>query len=193
MAAGADPYTRELHALAEACGAGAVRFSGYVPSPQLGRVLAAADVGVLPSVEQEGMPLSILEFAACGMPMVASSVGGVGEVIRHGREGFLIAPECVETDLLEPLAAVMKDDALRQTLGAAARRRVEDGFGWDRVADDFERMIDDFAECWSREADVRNHGSLYARAGGGGTPGPGAGDDRADAPTRAGCGRALDR
>jgi spore coat protein SA len=193
MAAGADPYTRELHGLADACGAGAVRFSGYVPAPQLGRVLAAADVGVLPSVEQEGMPLSILEFAACGMPVVASSVGGVGEVIRDGREGFLIPPDRVDTDLLAPLSALMKDANLRHTLGAAARRRVEEGFGWERVAADFERMIEDFAESWSRQADVRHSGSVYPRARGGPAPWGGGRDDRADAPPRTGRGRVLDR
>lgn len=151
----ADPHTRELLASAQSCGQDAVRFAGYVPSPRLGRVLAAADVGVLPSVEPEGMPLSILEFAACGMPVVASDVGGVREVIRHGAEGFLLLPAEIPTRLAEPLAQLAGDPELRQRLGSAARARAEARFKWDRVAADFEEMLRDFQATWAgREGGV---------------------------------------
>lgn len=165
MANGADPYTHNLAGLAEACGRDAVRFSGYVPAKRLGRVLSAADVGVLPSVEPEGMPLSILEFAACGMPVVASKVGGVAEVIRDGAEGFLIDSRRVATNLANPLVRLMQDSDLRDRMGQAARRRAEAKFAWSRVATDFEQMLSDFAEAWTGRLHVRDHGRLYASPG----------------------------
>lgn len=152
MGSDPDPYTRSLIELAEECGPGAVRFSGYIPAPSLGRTLTAGDVGVLPSVEQEGMPLSILEFAACGMPVVASRVGGVSEVIRHGQEGILMDAGRVSDDLAPALTQLLGDADLRSRLGQAARRRVEEDFGWDRVAHDFERVIADFTAHWEAAA-----------------------------------------
>lgn len=152
MGSDPDPYTQSLVRMAEASGGEAIRFSGYVPAPRLGRTLAACDVGVLPSVEQEGMPLSILEFAACGMPVVASRVGGVPEVIRDGSEGILLNPDRLGADLAPALVRVMGNPDLRSRLGQAARARVEAEFGWDRVARDFERAIADFTTHWEEAA-----------------------------------------
>lgn len=152
MGSDPDPFTRTLQDLASECGPGAVRFSGYIPAPQLGRVLSAGDVGVLPSVEQEGLPLSILEFAACGMPVIASRVGGVSEVIRDGREGILIEAARVPDDLAPALTRLLGDTGLRSGLGRAARSRMEAGFGWERVARDFEGALADFTAQWETAA-----------------------------------------
>lgn len=165
MAHDADPYTRELAALAEACGPDAVHFSGYVPALQLPRVLSAADVGVLPSVEPEGMPLSILEFAACGMPVVASNVGGVAEVIRDGADGFLIDPRRVGAELESPLIRLMQDPELRERFGRSARARAEAQFSWSRVSAEFEQVLSEFAEEWVGKRHVRDHRRLYASSG----------------------------
>lgn len=182
----ADPHTRDLIESARACGQDAVRFAGYVPSPRLGQVLAAADVGVLPSVEPEGMPLSILEFASCGLPVAAADVGGVGEVIRDGVEGFLLSPERLRSELGSALLSLARDETLRERMGRAARRRVELEFGWDRVAADFERMLLDFQTVWMGEPDVRDHGRLHLPAGSPRAPGGGRFHDGADAPARPG-------
>ncbi len=147
MATEPDPYVRRLHELAERCGEGAVRFSGYVPSPQLGRVLSAGDLGVFPAVQEEGMPLTVLEYAASGMPQVASSVGGVPEVLRHETEALLVSPERMGEDLERALVRLLTDRALCEQLGRAARARAEGCFGWERVARDFERMLDEVTEA----------------------------------------------
>jgi glycosyltransferase involved in cell wall biosynthesis len=93
--------------------------------------LRNADVFVLAS-RSEGMPMSILEAMATALPVVASDVGGVHEVVDDGVTGFLVPPGDPST-LAERLGRLVGDGALRAAAGAAARRRVEERFalpGW---------------------------------------------------------------
>jgi glycosyltransferase involved in cell wall biosynthesis len=82
--------------------------------------LAGADVVVLPTLHREGMPTALLEAMAAGVPVVASRVGGVAEIVEHGRTGILVTPG----DALALASAVdrlLDDDALADRLAAAAR------------------------------------------------------------------------
>jgi glycosyltransferase involved in cell wall biosynthesis len=89
-------------------------------------LLAAADVFVLSS-ESEGMPMSVLEAMAAGLPVVASAVGGVPEVVRDGETGALVPPRD-PVALAEAIRLLVADPALRQRFGDAGRRRVEREF-----------------------------------------------------------------
>jgi glycosyltransferase involved in cell wall biosynthesis len=92
----------------------------------VGELLADADVFVLSS-RSEGMPLSILEAMAAGLPVVASSVGGIPELVRDGETGRLVPPGN-EGSLATALEETLDDPELRARLGAAGRRRVVDHF-----------------------------------------------------------------
>jgi glycosyltransferase involved in cell wall biosynthesis len=94
-------------------------------------ILRDSDVFVRPSLT-EGMPLAVLEAMACGLPVVATAVGGTGEVIRHLHNGLLVAPGDVP-GLAKTLIDVATDASLRRRLGENARLSVEKDYSWERV------------------------------------------------------------
>ena len=111
--------------------AGRVDVRGWVADPAAR--LAAADVYVLTSAA-ENCPLSLLEAMASGLPVVATAVGGVPEVVRDGIDGFLCraGDRAAVTAALGRLAA---DPGLRRDLGASGRQRILDGFTLDHCLD----------------------------------------------------------
>jgi glycosyltransferase involved in cell wall biosynthesis len=78
------------------------------------------------------MPNAVLEAMALGKPVVATSVGGVPELIEHGVSGWLTPPR-EPAALARGLAVVLADAALQQSLAAAARLRVERQFSTERM------------------------------------------------------------
>ena len=87
---------------------------------------ADAHIAVLPSY-REGLPKSLLEAAACGLPMVSTDVPGCREVCRDGETGLLVPARSVEP-LADALARLAEDPSLRRTYGIAARRLAEEVF-----------------------------------------------------------------
>lgn len=125
------PYLGDL-----ACTLGvadAVRFTGYREKPQ--EYLRAMDVFALTS-RSEGMPLSVLESFASGVPVVASAVGGLPEMIDPGRTGLLFPPGNV-TALAAALTGLLVDKAARERLAREARRVVVERHGLERMAADY--------------------------------------------------------
>jgi glycosyltransferase involved in cell wall biosynthesis len=89
----------------------------------VGSILAEAQIFAL-ATRSECLPLSILEAMASGLPVVASSVGGVPEAVIHGETGLLVAPGDPDA-LADALALLLDDPALRGRMGAAGRARAE--------------------------------------------------------------------
>ena len=93
-------------------------------------LLASADVFVL-ATWWEALPIAILEAMAAGLPVVASDVDGVGEMVVDGETGILVPPGEPEP-LAAALAHLIEDKGARDTIGEAARRRVIADFGPER-------------------------------------------------------------
>jgi glycosyltransferase involved in cell wall biosynthesis len=89
-------------------------------------LLAGSDVFVLSSAS-EGLPLSVEEAMAAGLPVVASAVGGVPELVVDGETGFLVPPGEAER-LAEALGMLLGDPALRRRMGRSGRARAEELF-----------------------------------------------------------------
>jgi glycosyltransferase involved in cell wall biosynthesis len=107
-----------------------VRFLGYVED--LPPVYAAMDCLVLPSLSGEGSPGAIKEAAAAGVPVVATDVGGAGEILRQEWEALLVAPGDA-VGLETALFRVLSDGALAKRLAEEARDRVL-AFSMERMA-----------------------------------------------------------
>ena len=84
-------------------------------------MLAQSDVFVLPSYN-EGVPMSLLESMAAGLPAIVTPVGGIPDVLRHGVEGLMVEPKRV-ADLSAAMAKMITDDAERLALGKRAHER----------------------------------------------------------------------
>lgn len=101
-------------------------------------VLNALDLFVLPSLS-EGMPNAVLEAMACGLPVVATEVGGVSEVVEHGVTGLLVPSEDEEA-LASRLEELVCSETKRQMLGKNARERALACFSLDKMVRAYEQL-----------------------------------------------------
>jgi len=106
----------------------AVHFVGRVEDQRLLDYYAAADVFALPS-SSEAQGIVALEAMACGLPVVATAVGGLLETIEDGRTGHLV-PSGDVTALAEGVLKLLENEPHRQAIAAAARQAVEHDFSW---------------------------------------------------------------
>jgi glycosyltransferase involved in cell wall biosynthesis len=97
------------------------------PRRDLGNLLAASDIFAMPSL-WEGLPLSLVLAMGAGLPVVATRVAGIPEVVEHERTGLLVDPGQA-TPLAQSLSLLAHDAAMRARLGAAAREFVRPRFG----------------------------------------------------------------
>lgn len=121
---------------AEPALAGRVELTGWLDDPA--PAYARAHVLALTSAA-ENLPLTLLQGMACGLPALATAVGGVPEVVRDGVDGLLV-PADDAAALTAALRTLAGDAGLRERAGRSARDRVEQSFSLDRCVDGLERV-----------------------------------------------------
>jgi glycosyltransferase involved in cell wall biosynthesis len=119
---GPDRRSLELQAKALAFTESAVSFLGWKEPSEVGGILAAARVLVLPSIGYEGggCPMTVVEAFAYGRPVVVSDIGGMREIVLQGKNG-LKTPAGNQAALAEALRAVLTDHALADRMGEGAK------------------------------------------------------------------------
>jgi glycosyltransferase involved in cell wall biosynthesis len=105
------------------------------------RLLRPADIFVLPSTEREGLSLAVLEAMDCGLPVIASRIGGVPEVVLDGGTGILVPPAQPKA-LAEAILRLVHNPAERRRMGASGQARVKRLFNKDKMIAEIEALYD---------------------------------------------------
>ena len=133
---GHGPYADDVRAMSKSLGLEAsIDWAGWVDREALPQFYRDADIFVFPSTD-EGMPNTVLEAMASGLPVVATRIGGVEDLIEDGRNGILVPPADKDA-LQQALAAILYDKAKWTTLGKAARDHVVEAYTWRKAAEKY--------------------------------------------------------
>ncbi|MFZ4777161.1 MAG: glycosyltransferase [Terrimicrobiaceae bacterium] len=139
LLAGQGPEESLLRSLAQEYGLGdRLRFCGYVPDTR--QVYLAADILLMPSLF-EGLPMTLLEAMAMRVPVVASALDGIAEVVEDGRDGFLV-PSGDAEKFCGRVCALIEDPVLATTVGSAAAEKISRRFSSARMCAEVEQIYD---------------------------------------------------
>lgn len=119
-----NDYYQELVRYKDAMGLHEVRFLGFIEN--LTHFLQQGDIFVMPSFE-ETFGIVNLEAMACGLPVVASAIGAIPEIVVESETGYLVPPGDTEA-LADKLRPLIRDAKLRRSMGRNGRRRAESNF-----------------------------------------------------------------
>jgi D-inositol-3-phosphate glycosyltransferase len=134
----ADPEAQRLRGLARELGVeDQLVFRGQLSQEQIPSVLRSADV-VICAPWYEPFGIVPLEAMACGVPVVAASVGGLIDTVVDRKTGLHVPPRDAEA-VADAVAELLANPQLRRELGRAGRQRARTRYSWDRVAADTEK------------------------------------------------------
>ncbi len=139
--AGDGPEMDALKSLAKEQGiSDRVFFLGWQSREELIQCYKRSNLFLFPS-RHEGMPNAVLEAMASGLPIIASRIAGNEELVLHEKTGLLVESENIDA-LTTALRDLMEDPARGQQMGAASRQRVEQSFGWENTARQYEALLE---------------------------------------------------
>lgn len=120
--------------------AGKILFHGRLPNDQLPHYYATADVFIAPSIvdsagDTEGQGVILLEALASGTAIISTRTGGIGEVLEHGKTGWLVKPND-PVELKEAIESLLNDSVLRRSL-AAEGQKIVSAYDWKTIARQF--------------------------------------------------------
>ena len=138
LVVGSGPQEREARRYVATRGLQGVEFLGRVSDGQKAQLFRTADVYASPATGGESFGIVLLEAMAAGTPIVCSDIHGYKGVVRRGREGLLVPPRDAK-ELAIAISGLLRDPALRASMGAAGRERAEE-FSWPSVT----AKVDDY-------------------------------------------------
>ncbi|MEH7305056.1 glycosyltransferase family 4 protein [Neobacillus drentensis] len=111
-----------------------VRFLSFIPHAEIHVWFKAADLVLVPSIANEAFGLVNVEAMACGVPVIATNIGGMPEVIEHGKTGYLLHPQNLEAELTNYVIQLLNDPEKIQQMGHNCLDRVNENFTWEKSA-----------------------------------------------------------
>lgn len=136
---GKPPYLRQLRALARRLGV-SVSFLGNIPHGDIHTLYQAADCFVCPSQRHEAFGLVNVEAMASGLPVIASSNGGIREIITSGHNGYLVERYRNPADFASRMLQIGRSPALAARIGMQGRADALERFEWQHTADLLEEL-----------------------------------------------------
>lgn len=121
-----------------------IEFIGWISEGKKVEIYQSADILVLPS-HNEGLPYVIIEALASGLPIIASSVGGIPEVIRHGENGYIIKPGDSQS-LAKYILLLASKPELRKIIGKRNRERALEYYSLGAAFSQLEKLFDEVTE-----------------------------------------------
>jgi len=114
-----------------------VIFIGKVPNDKVFKYMMASDVFVLPSLS-EGFPNVVLEAMASGLPIVATNVGGLSEIVKDGENGFLVDPKNPE-QIAEKINLFLEDEKFRERISKNSKNKAKE-YSWESIIERLEKI-----------------------------------------------------
>ena len=127
-----NPMSVPAERITEWVAAGFIEWWGY--QEDMNSVWNRSHIATLPSYYREGLPMVLLEAAACGRPIVTTDIPGCRDVVQHGRNGYLVPPHDVEA-LASAIVALADNPPLRASMSSAGRRRMEAEFNHEQIGE----------------------------------------------------------
>lgn len=111
-----------------------VRFVSFIPHSEIHIWFEAADIVLVPSIGHEAFGLVNVEAMACGVPVIATNIGGMPEVIQHGLTGYLVNTEKAGMEIANYVIYLLNNPKEIKTLGLNSLNRVLENFTWEKSA-----------------------------------------------------------
>jgi glycosyltransferase involved in cell wall biosynthesis len=119
-----------------------VKLLGKIIHEKLPRIYGSADIVVVPSEYPEAFGIVAAEAMACGKPIIASNIGGLGEIVRKSKSGLLFKPGN-KKELMEKILSLAYNTKIRKRMGNDGRKFAEKELDWSKIAEKYIQLIVD--------------------------------------------------
>ena len=140
-----------------------VTFRSGFSNDEKNDLLFGSDIYLLPSYA-EGLPISLLEAMAAGLPIISTPVGGIPEVIVEGENGFLITPGDY-VDLANKIIKLIETPELRMKIGQKNENKIRDEYDWniisDKLKNEYRTLLCQNDGLWKYSKDISWNEELY--------------------------------
>ncbi|MDD3579721.1 MAG: glycosyltransferase family 4 protein [Desulfobacca sp.] len=122
--------------------AGRIVLTGFIPPSQMPQAYLLGDLFVGPSQIAEGLGMVFLEASASGLPIIATRMGGIPEVVKDGLNGVLLEEKDNPDELAQKMVMLLEDRERSRKIGEQGRLWVQQNFAWQKIAQDLEMFYD---------------------------------------------------